>query len=43
MGASRDDARYIGTLHARSREVLDSVSLCGGGSTTSMLNNLPEF
>ena len=43
MGASRDDARYIGTLHARSREVLDSVKLSGGGTTASMLNNLPGF
>jgi hypothetical protein len=43
MGASRDDARYIGTLHARSREVLDSVKLSGGGTTGSMLHNLPGF
>ncbi len=43
MGAARDDARYIGTLHSRSRRTLDSVKLSGGGTTGSMLHNMPNF
>jgi hypothetical protein len=43
MGPDRDSARYIGTIHASSRQVLDSVKLPGGGSTSSMLRTLPKF
>ena len=43
MGASRDEARYIGALHLPSRKILDTVRLSGGGTTASMLKNLPEF
>ena len=43
MGASRDDVRYIGALHSRSRRTLDSVKLSGGGTTGSMLHNMPKF
>jgi hypothetical protein len=43
MGPGRDDARYIGTLHSRSRRTLDSVKLSGGGTTGSMLHNMPKF
>ena len=43
MGSNRGDARYIGALHTSSRQVLDSVKLPGGGSTTSMLRTLPKF
>ena len=43
MGASREDARYIGTLHAESRTALDTVPLNGGGTTASMLKNMPTF
>lgn len=43
MGIDRKATRYIGTIHASSRQVLDSVKLAGGGSTASMLRNLPKF
>jgi hypothetical protein len=43
MGASRSGPRYIGTLHEPSRRILDSAKLSNGGSTTSMLKNLPEY
>ena len=43
MGASRDEARYIGALHLPSRKILDTVRLSDGGTTASMLKNLPEF
>jgi hypothetical protein len=43
MGASRSEPRYIGTLHEPSRRILDSTKLSNGGSTTSMLKNLPEY
>ena len=43
LGSSRGDTRYIGTIHAPSRRLLDSVRLSGGGSTASMIRNLPEF
>jgi hypothetical protein len=43
MGPDRNGARYIGTLHASSRRVLDAVKLPGGGSTSSMLRALPQF
>lgn len=43
MGPDRKGTRYIGTLHATSRQVLDSVKLPGGGSTASMLRTLPKF
>ena len=43
MGVDRKGTRYIGTLHATSRQVLDSVKLPGGGSTSSMLRTLPKF
>jgi len=43
MGTERNGGRYIGTLHASSREILDSVKLPGGGSTASMLRTLPKF
>jgi hypothetical protein len=43
MGASRSEARYIGTLHEPSRQILDSAKLANGGSTASMLKNLPEY
>ena len=43
MGASRDDARYIGALHLPSRKILDTVRLSDGGTTAAMLKNLPEF
>jgi hypothetical protein len=43
MGTSRESRRYIGTIHVPSRKLLDSVKLSGGGTTASMLRNLPEF
>jgi len=43
MGSTRNDARYIGTIHIPSRHILDSVKLPGGGSTMAMLKNLPDF
>lgn len=43
LGSTRGDTRYIGTIHTPSRRLLDSVRLSGGGSTASMLRNLPEF
>jgi hypothetical protein len=43
MGPDRDGSRYIGTVHASSRRVLDAVKLPGGGSTGSMLRALPKF
>lgn len=43
MGPSREQARYIGAIHVPSRKMLDSVKLSGGGSTASMLKNLPAF
>jgi hypothetical protein len=43
MGASRAEARYIGALHDPSRQILDSATLGSGGSTASMLRNLPEY
>ena len=42
MGGSRADMRYIGALHAESRKILDSARM-GGGDTTALLRNLPEF
>ena len=43
MGGSRSEMRYLGTLHAASRQILDSARLAGGGDTSSMMRNLPEF
>ena len=43
MGAGREGGRYIGTIHIPSRKILDSVKLPRGGSTASMLRNLPQF
>ena len=43
MGPEREQARYIGAIHIPSRKMLDSVKLSGGGSTASMLKNLPDF
>ncbi len=43
MGAERQGARYIGTIHASSRAPLDAAPLPGGGSTSAMLRNLPKF
>ena len=43
MGTAREGGRYIGTVHVPSRRTLDSVKLSGGGTTASMLKNLPEF
>ena len=43
LGSSRGNARYIGTVHTPSRRLLDSVRLSGGGSTASMIRNLPEY
>ena len=43
MGPERAQARYIGAIHVPSRKMLDSVKLSGGGSTSSMLKNLPGF
>ncbi len=43
MGGSRADMRYLGTLHDRSRLVLDSARLARGGDTASMMRNLPDF
>ena len=43
MGPERGGARYVGTIHLPSRRLLDSVPLSGGGSTASMMRNLPEF
>jgi hypothetical protein len=43
MGVGREGGRYIGTIHIPSRRMLDSVKLPGGGSTASMLRNLPKF
>lgn len=42
MGGSRGDVRYIGSLHQPSRKILDSARI-GGGDTSSLLKNLPEF
>ena len=43
MGAERQGARYIGTIHSASRTPLDSVPLPGRGSTGAMLRALPKF
>ncbi len=43
MGGTRDQARYIGTLHESSHKILDAAKLQGGGDTSSMLKNLPKF
>ncbi|MDA1312237.1 MAG: hypothetical protein O2968_02780 [Acidobacteria bacterium] len=43
MGVGREGGRYIGAIHIPSRTMLDSVKLPRGGSTASMLRNLPEF
>jgi hypothetical protein len=43
MGGSRAEMRYIGTVHDRSRSVLDSARLARGGDTSSMMRNLPGF
>lgn len=43
MGGTRADARYIGTLHAPSRRILDAARLSRGGNTASLLRNLPQF
>ena len=43
MGGSRSEMRYLGTLHDASRKILDSARLAGGGDTSSMMRNLPEF
>ena len=43
MGPGRGDAHYIGAIHLPSRRLLDSAPLSGGGSTASMMRNLPEF
>lgn len=43
MGAERPGARYIGTLHASTRTLLDAAPLPGGGSTAAMLRSLPRF
>ena len=43
MGGSRAEMRYLGTVHDRSRRVLDSARLARGGDTSSMMRNLPEF
>ena len=43
MGGSRADTRYIGTVHDPTRKILDSARLGGGGDTSSMMRNLPEF
>ena len=43
MGGSRAEMRYLGTLHDRSRRVLDAARLARGGDTSSMMRNLPEF
>ncbi len=43
MGGSRAEMRYLGTIHDRSRRVLDSARLARGGDTSSMMRNLPDF
>ena len=43
MGASRSESHYIGALHEPSRQILDSIKLPDGGSTASMLKNLPQY
>ena len=43
MGASRSESHYIGALHEPSRQILDSAKLANGGSTASMLKNLPKY
>ena len=43
MGGGRAEMRYLGTLHDRSRRVLDSSRLARGGDTSSMMRNLPDF
>ncbi len=43
MGGTRADTRYIGTVHDPTRKILDSARLGGGGDTSSMMKNLPEF
>jgi hypothetical protein len=43
MGPSRLESHYIGALHEPSRQILDSIKLPNGGSTASMLKNLPEY
>jgi hypothetical protein len=43
MGASRAESHYIGALHEPSRQILDSAKLPNGGTTTSMLKNLPQY
>ena len=43
MGGSRGEMRYLGAVHDPSRRVLDSARLAGGGDTSSMMRNLPDF
>ena len=43
MGGARTGMRYIGTIHDPSRRVLDSAALAGGGDTSSLMRNLPDF
>ena len=43
MGASRSESHYIGALHEPSRQILDTAKLPSGGSTASMLKNLPKY
>ena len=43
MGGARAGMRYIGTVHEPSRRVLDSAALAGGGDTSSLMRNLPDF
>ncbi len=43
MGGARSGMRYIGTIHHPSRRVLDSAALAGGGDTSSMMRNLPDY
>ena len=43
MGGTRADMRYLGTVHDRSRRILDSARLARGGDTAPMIRNLPEF
>ncbi len=43
MGTSRSESHYIGALHEPSRQILDTAKLPSGGSTASMLKNLPRY
>ena len=43
MGGSRAEMRYLGTVHAPTRSVLDSARLARGGDTSSLMRNLPDF